>query len=250
MTDVTENKRELHTGKAQATEGNLPDQQSGKDWPAMMFVGAVLLNTLAIALSDAIWILVPLVLVQSCLFIGVQEALDLASERHFARSRLFNEFCGTSAGTLLGLNFVAYRQSALSLRANRDSFSRTLCGSGKCVVLRGILLLPWAHLRLVYQINRGDREFVKAMGLHNRRQRCRDTMVVGYCTLALFAFIDPYSFVLCYPLPLVAGLWLDALLAAQRIRLPKVFNWLMLGRGSPVRKTAYPEVPWYQRILQ
>ncbi len=248
MTDVAQTEREPKTGKAEARKDNSPVQRPGKDWPGVIYIGVFLFNSLAVSLIESVWLLLPLLVVQCCLFVGLQELLDLASQRRFARGKLFNEFCGTCVGALLGFNFVAYRQSELSLHANRHAFLRMASCPGRWQLVKGMFLLPWVHLRLVYQVNCADREYVKAMGLHNRRQRCRDSMVVVYCSLALFAFIDPYAVAFCYLLPLVASLWLDTFVGGSGVRLPKAVSLLMLGRNKS-HQNDNPELSWYQQIL-
>jgi fatty acid desaturase len=230
----------------------------------------VAIGSIVLATSNALvsvhtwWLVVPLVLVQAILFLGLMEAFYHTVHRKLYITTIVNDALGRLTGAHLGFSFIGYRwfHGRHHARANQsDDPENLLCKRQISVVEQ--LLLPSPHLLKRTMLVKGGDLLRPSDRLIARYERA-SILMFKICAL-LLTVLYPVPVVLVYWLPAIVFTYFESIVSQSQhcfcckaqmagtstslansldLNLPKLLAFLSLNRNYLGKHYILPQTKW------
>lgn len=238
------------------------------DWPSALFVLALLINSILIAVFASSWFIAPLTLLQALLLTGCQEAKHLCAHGTFVGNRRLSDAIGTASAALVGQNFFAFRYFHLAhhrapcTEADPEGPLYALSWRTRWIWLLAPVEIPW----VAWHLNRIGWSMVP------RAKRIgRNAALVWLAMFAMLIAIGlhraPRTIAFVYLIPLALSAWFDFILTqaehygvtiapascrraqgaiANDIVLPLGLGWMLLHRPLHRAHHCEPALRWFE----
>lgn len=241
---------------------------SEADWPSYLYLLLFALNTAAICwLADG-WYCAGFVLLQGCFLVGMLELTHQAVHRRFVLAPAINEWVGSLAAALIGLNLTAYRHFHLEHHRHTcdESDPEGLLYAGSPATRWFWLGAPIAHLVVDWEINGLASRYVPA-SRRTEWMKSNGFMALVLVGLLVWAAFSPRSFLLAYVVPMCLFGWIDFLFSQAEhfaapvrpvdarinvanvtldVRLPRWLSHLLLNRNLHRVHHVWPRTRWFE----
>lgn len=227
---------------------------------AVLLVG----STCGLAVVRTWYLLIPLLLCQALLFVGLMEAFHQAVHRNLHAHRAINNALGRLLGAHLGFSFTCYRRfhNQHHARANHSDDPEKLLYQREISVMEQCLAPGWHLFKSTMIVNRGD--FLQAS----------DTRIASYERASVVVFkVGALVLTLAFPMPMIFAYWLPFIIftyiesivsqsqhyfwpqtpvdhrvdhaASLNLTLPSPISFLLLNTNYHATHHVAPRTKWY-----